>query len=501
MRRTWYRSLLLFCTVALLALLIQDYTQASLSEPPRLSHFGVEINRGQLARTGSRVRDANLSWVRYNAILWSEVEPVPGIRDWSALHEVETELVQINAMGATPLVIVRGTPVWAQQRPNTQCGPIQHEALDAFASFLYDLVARYSAPPYNVSYWEIWNEPDVDPTLVPEILPFGCWGDEDDPYYGGGYYAEMLQRVYPAIKQANPNAQVIMGGLMLDCDATPRETTTAFSFYLPLITQSLPASSLSEPASPPQHTTSAVSSVAITSTHQLPLRSITCTSGRFLEGVLQNGGGHAFDILAYHSYAFWDSQERDWELAHPSWSHRGGAMLGRLDFIRTLMNQYGVSKPVLLNEGSLLCRNSSRCFEDDFLDDQANYVIRYYTRAWANGMMGAAWYTLNDPDWQESGLMDELDQSRPSYLALQFLATLLGDATYLGTLSSGSLEGYAFINGEIRYEFYWTNDTSTVAVTLPENTRFIYNKFGQRLVPSSNTIQVGFDPVVLEVQP
>ena len=64
-------------------------------------------------------------------------------------------------------------------------------ALDAFAGFMRDLVARYSVPPYNIKYWEIWNEEDVDPSLVGPTSGFGCWGDATDPYYGGGGYAEF----------------------------------------------------------------------------------------------------------------------------------------------------------------------------------------------------------------------------------------------------------------------------------------------------------------------
>jgi hypothetical protein len=83
---------------------------------------------------------------------------------------------------------------------------------------MHDLVARYSVPPYNVKYWELWNEPDVDPALAGLIggdIPFGCWGDSTDPYYGGGYYAEMLKAVYPRIKAADPQAQVARGRIAL----------------------------------------------------------------------------------------------------------------------------------------------------------------------------------------------------------------------------------------------------------------------------------------------
>ncbi len=493
----------LLCLVVVLVSLVGHQAEAS-PVSSQLSPFGVEINREQVERTGNRVQRAGIDWVRYNAILWSEVEPVPGMRNWAALSAVEADFARLQAQGAAVVVVVRGTPTWAQQLPGTHCGPIRVEALNAFATFLHDLALRYSQPPYNIHYWEIWNEPDVDPALIPGFYPFGCWGNAADPSYGGRYYAEMLKRAYPAIKQANPQAQVIMGGLMLDCDST-RELS---NLYLPLLAQAENATTTATitattplvaalPAPPP----------APPKNHLIAPEqgNVPCVAGRFLEGVLQQGGGNAFDILAYHSYAFWDEHQHDWEQNYPPWSHRGGALLGRLDFLRTTLQQYGVQKPILLNEGSLLCRNSDpACFAGDFLDDQANYVVRFYTRAWANGLLGAAWYTLNDPDWNESGMMTASGESRPAYETLRFMANLLEGARYTGQLSSGTLEGYAFRSGETDYHVYWTNDGSVVDVTVAGASWTSYHKSGKllhaRRAPGDG-IQVGFDPVFVEVHP
>ena len=83
---------------------------------------------------------------------------------------------------------------------------------------MHALVARYSVALYNIKYWELWNEPDIASSNFPGDNLFGCWGDPNDPYYGGGYYADMLREVYPQIKAADPQGQVLVGGLLLDCD-------------------------------------------------------------------------------------------------------------------------------------------------------------------------------------------------------------------------------------------------------------------------------------------
>lgn len=421
------------------------------SPPPPLSPFGIEINRGHVSYTLDRAREANVAWVRYNAVRWSEVEPVQGERNWSELEEVDEELRALAEHGITTVVIVRGTPEWAQQVAGVQCSPIRAEHLDAFADFLSELVRRYHAPPYRVQYWEIWNEPDVDPSLIPAWFPFGCWGDRSDPDYGGEYFATMLKRAYPAIKQANPQAQVVLGGLALDCDPT----------------------------------------------HPPPGQD--CKPARFLEGILKSGGGEYFDILAYHSYAFWDGEQEDWERNEEKWQHRGGAMLGRLDYLRTVLHRHGIEKPIVLNEGSLLCYESNpACFKLDFLEAQANYVIRFHIRAWANGLAGGAWYTLNDTGWNESGMMGRGRAVRPAYEAFRFLSNLLSGARYIGTISAGQVEGYAFRKGDMRYDVYWTNDDTLVDMPIPAHTRMVYDKYGHGITPRGDTVTISFEPLVLE---
>ena len=294
------------------------------------SVFGVEINRGQVGAVAARAAEANVSWARYNGILWPEVEAARGARDWSVLRGVEDELRTMSANGMTPLVIVRGTPGWAQKVVGSTCGPIRADALGAFADFMRELVTRYSAPPFNVKYWELGNEPDVDPGLVGGDSPFGCWGDNSDEFYGGGYYAEMLKQVYPAVKQANPNAQIVIGGLLLDCD----------------------------PTNPPANQ--------------------TCKPAQFLEGILRNGGAAAFDIISYHAYTYWNAARTDKDLEHPAWRQRGGAMLGKLNFIRSVEARYNVNKPILMNEGSLLCYPGTPNCPGDALPGRPGELCRAY---------------------------------------------------------------------------------------------------------------------------
>ena len=424
----------------------------TLLPPPNPSIFGVEISRGATASVAGRIRESNFSWVRYNSIRWSEVEPQPGQRNWEALASVEQELQLIAAQGGVPMVIVNSSPAWALRDQQNDCGPIRETALDDFAKFMADLVARYAGPPYNIRYWELGNEPDAPTLAFAGESVFGCWGDEKDPYYGGGYYAEMLKQVYPAIKRANPAAQVVIGGLLLDCDP----------------------------------------SIA---TAQNP-----CPAGKFFEGVLRNGGGPFFDITAYHAYAFWQLAKADFDLTSTKWKHRSGILLGKLDFLRTTMRQYGVDKPIIMNEGGLLCYGfNSACEPNGFDADKANYAIRTHVRALANGLIGVVWYTLDGPGWHNGGMLDQAQQPRLAYEATNFLSLTLNGASFVSVLSRGNLEGYAFRKGDRTYQIYWTNDLSTVDLPLPPRTRAVYNMLGKAVTTSPSSISIRYEPLIMEI--
>ncbi len=228
---------------------------------PARSIFGIELHAISEQGGLGLLTGAGGKWVRRNALLWLEVESQPGERSWQNLAKLEAELQAAAGQDLQTILIVRGTPLFARQVAGSACGPVAADYFSDFADFLAEAVSRYSQPPYNVRYWEIGNEPDVDPGLVKGDSVYGCWGDQSDPYYGGGHYGEMLKVVYPRVKAANPEVQVLLGGLLLDCD----------------------------PANPPE-----------TSPGSGKVKD--CSSGRFLEGILQAGGGAYFDAVSFHAY-------------------------------------------------------------------------------------------------------------------------------------------------------------------------------------------------------
>src|SRR3990170_7815710 len=430
--------------------------------PRPMTIFGAQVLPYKSNKVMNFMKEADVYWVRVNAINWNEIEPIqtdPPTYKWDKVNDLYLSSAGQNGMQT--IAPIRYAPVWAQKIPGYACGPISTEALDEFAQFLQALVQRYSYPPYNIKYWELGNEPDIDYRLADQNSGFGCWGDENDEYYGGGYYAEMLKVAYPAIKAVDPTAQVLMGGLLLDCD----------------------------PTHPPEGK--------------------DCKPAKFLEGILRNGGGNFFDIANFHGYSPYSSSSPGGELYYDehfqSWEARGGVVLGKLNFVREVMANFGVDKPVMHTEGSLICPewNETDCNPptEAFYQAQADYVAWLYVRNWAAGLKGTIWHQFNGPGWRNGGILDENQDPRPAYYALDFLTQELKGATYAAQVTQfPSLVGYEFKTAAKRIWVLWSPDAGTYAIQLPGDVLHVYDKYGADITPAGPEINVK-SPIYVEFAP
>jgi hypothetical protein len=401
-------------------------------------------------------------WVRRNALPWFKVEPEMGARNWSEVVGLDEELSRISEAGMEVVLIVRGAPDWALRTPGLRCGVLQNEALDEFAAFLRDAVTRYKEPPYNVKYWELGNEPDVDPSLTSPTGPFGCWGDINDPnYYGGANYAEMLKEAYPAIKEADAEAQVLVGGLLMDCD----------------------------PVRPPE-----------TSPGSGQLRN--CTPSRYLEGILANGGGDYFDGVSFHAYDYYNGAEGMYSNGnwHSAWNTTGPVLAAKAGYIRALLASFGYSDKFLMNtENAMLCGrdgNEEECQTEVFNNTKANYAVIASTMALAEGLRANIWYDLQG--WRGSGLIDDTGQPLPVYRAYQFNIETLKNIAYWGRLSGWSgVAGYEFRQGERVVWLVWSLDGIPHEIEVPGAVTAVYDIYGS-LLHNGPTVSVTLAPVYVE---
>ena len=388
---------------------------------PSLPIFGIQMDSVTESGGLSKVVEAKASWVGGIGVSWANVESTQGVYNWLAMADSVQEMQDVARQGLIPIVNVRYTPSWAQLYPGYSCGPMQSQYFDSYAKFIVQLVSRYSVPPYNVKYWEIWNEPDVDHSLVSENSGYGCWGNKSDPYYGGGYYAEMLKVVYPQIKAADPQAQVLVGGLLLDCDPRP-----------------------------------GAGCAKVGNNNQPP---------KFLEGILINNGGPYFDGVSFHSYDFYQGQSGQYYNGNWSsaWNTTGPVLLAKAQFIKSLLSQYGVSGKFLMNtESALLCDSCSN--DPAFETTKANYVAQVYAVAIMQGLRANFWYSLLG--WRNSGLLNADLSPRPAYTAFQFARNEVGDAVFVQEITKyAGVKGYEFNRGDRRIWLLWSLDGISHLIT------------------------------------
>jgi hypothetical protein len=426
-------------------------------EPLGMPLMGTEV-RKPTPLVQQRLAEAGFNLVRLNGLRWMHVEPQEGVRFWESMDALEQDLAALSDAGQEIILVIRDAPDWARVHYAYPCGPILEDKLETFASFVYEAVLRYSAPPYNVRYWELGNEPDVDHSLVRTNSAYGCWGDRNDDYYGGSYYAEMLKVVYPAIKAANPDVEVLIGGLLLDCDPTNAAENE------------------------------------------------DCTPARFLEGVLINGGGGYFDALSYHSYFhYWGSlaEEETWR----SWEPRGGVNLGKIDFLREVTAAYGYEKPVFLTEIALLCPEQAGGYfnaycnppGEEFYEAQADYVVWTYIRSWASGLSGIIWFYMESPGWRNAAMLVGDQEPLPSYEAFRYMRKFLDGAGYRRVVVEvPQARVFEFEKDGGLIWIAWSPDDQPRVIRLPNNTVRVTDKYGVPISYELGILSVT-SPVYIEI--
>jgi hypothetical protein len=427
----------------------------------------------------SNLADAGGTWTRHTVLEWDKIEPTRTSPNptylWNKVNSgKEAELAAASAKGIEVIATIKYTPGWAQKYPGIACGPMAQQYFDEFAQFVSAAVARYKVQPYNIEFWEIGNEPDLDPKYREPIpggyAPFGCWGDENDPTggYGGGYYADMLKVVYPAIKAADPNAKVLIGGLLLDCD----------------------------PANPPPNPPNG-----------------GCTPAHFLKGILSNGGAPFFDYVAYHGYAWWwpgnaSNPPLIVDDTNTSWAHLGGVVVGKYNYLRSVMTSFGVDKPIILNEAGLVCPPwVAVCSSPpaQFYQDQADYLVRLFVRSISMNLSSTIWFTLEGPGWRYAGLFyDTQTTPKPAHDAMTFLTTELAGATYFGTVNQYTgVWGYEFRSNTKKIWVLGVPGSTGYTITLPSGPNGwlkVYNKYGAPVNPINNQVHVK-SPIYVEFAP
>jgi len=167
--------------------------------PLMVPRFGLNValerypSEQELDKALETVKELGVRVVRQR-FRWAEIEPTPGTFQWQYWDHV---LALVQKKGLHVIAVLDGPPAWA--RPAEEAGNpwAPPSSPESYARFCRAFAARYRTV---ILAYQIWDEPNIYPH----------WGQgEIDP----AGYVRLLQAGSEAIRQADPSALIIAGGL------------------------------------------------------------------------------------------------------------------------------------------------------------------------------------------------------------------------------------------------------------------------------------------------
>ncbi len=122
---------------------------------------------------------------------WDVIEPTDDDYNWDQYDSV-IEKYQENNINVLGLLTYSSS--WASTNPGSSDYYYYEPDEDAWEDYVYQVALRYKD---EIDYWEIWNEPNYD----------GFWKGTN------AEYATLLKKANIKIKEANPDAKIVLGGL------------------------------------------------------------------------------------------------------------------------------------------------------------------------------------------------------------------------------------------------------------------------------------------------
>lgn len=421
--------------------------------------FGVQMYGATSSgvKTFPSLIESGTSWVRVE-VNWKDIEPNNTTPANYSFSSTDSHLAAAKDGCMNMVATVLRAPSWAATSTD---GVIDKVAMSEFAELVGALAERYDGDGVNdapgspvVNFWELYNEPDGSP--LPNRK---TWGG--DP----AKYAEMLKAAYPAIKAANPNAQVLFGGIAYD------DFSDQGGHFERL----------------------------------------------FLDNVLQAGGGSYFDIMNFHVYPFfatnWTGQ--DWK--------KTPGLTEKTNAVRAKLAQFGLNKPIFITEAGWHS-NSDNEYVPGSHAIQTRYVIQLFTQSMASNVGFMSWFSLVDPGAFypfQNGLLtvDSPPVRKPAYTAYQIMAREFASAQYQRTLpstetGSADLKVYQFRDNLKKRTLYvaWyetLDDAASRSLRLPAGAATIYDPYWSPTAVNDSsdgkadgriTMQVGRQPIYIEVK-
>lgn len=417
---------------------------------------GTEVDTQLIDYTGLDVMvDAGIGMYRHMDINWADWEPnapvggvhtyvAPAAYSWRAA--LDDGIARASAAGMQVCICVRNAPAWAKTYGNAAVDVLDPSHYTDFRDFLNTIITRYKAAPYNVLYYELWNEPDSLDTTRPDQV--GCWLTAKS-------YIEMLQVVYPYVKDTSRHPEVyIINGGVADIGTWTQEFIT----------------------------------------------------GRRNNVVVCNPGINYVDIFAYHAYEQIYRGAGSWRLwpdSNPTKPH----FVYRLDLIKALIDGANVSAskkliPIWMNEGGALGMGVSGTGGTDydliFRVAQSGFIT--YMLAYMVGEERLAlyswwpWLTACGPYWSSSGvgiIAGDPWHYEPYTLpywggiaeAFKFGIEFTAGCTHISTTKVGDVTTIKLLGANGKERWLMWNSGAPIKCSWPSGADAIYSSCGEQINP------------------
>ena len=383
----------------------------------------------RIAESGLRLARVRLDWQ------WIEqTDETPPRFQWDYYDQIAANA---QATGVDLMWIVGEAPPWAATYP---CGPIDRVPLDRFDRFFRAAIERYP----QVHYWELVNEPDWN--IAEQDLTGGCFGRYPNEY------AALLKTAWQTLHDANPDAELMFGGLI--SENIGRWQRNHCEWQQPRPEDEYCVNFMRE-------------------------------GGDFLDQVLNAGAAPYFDLVNVHSYyAF-----------HPLWDQYGPSGLGKGRYYEQRLAKAGTSKPLSISEMGV------RSDPDNVMDGapateekQSRFLVQAFARTMSAGYRPIIWFTLRDFDVPPNfvygyGLLHTDWTPKLSFYAAQTYARELGDAQPVsGRFFGNGFESYRFaVPGGGETEVAWTTTEVTTTASLPCSRVRVVDKGGDTVYVRDGT--------------
>ncbi len=410
----------------------QTHARSAVPRIDKQSPFGIAGNLGNRVRSDEQramvalMREAGVEWAR-EEISWERVQLERGGAyrwdgDHAGMYNYDAAISLQREGGIQVLGLLAYNPAWFKSK-----NPTLDEWIEDWGDYVYNVVARYGRDRKQIRHWEVWNEAN--------LRRFGY----EHGLYTIDEFVRILKVARAAIKAADPEATVVLGGL--------------YDIWGPIPT-------------PEDY-----------------------DSLDYLRMLHAAGGWHTFDILALHPYRPGPPE---------AVLHRRGPDMSFTDELQTLdllMAEFG-SKPVWLTE--IGWSSFSGVFGVTEAD-QAAYLQRMYVQALAHPSIEKVfWYDLRDDTSADVAydqpIFDRFEEQfhygllrrnfplhitdvalrKPAYLAYRALTDVLDGMQLETTVASGDhpdmpgIYWYRFTDGARRTDIIWQlGGTAAINITIP----------------------------------